>query len=121
MSGYFFHDRVLVLRPGTKTNRANETVLDYTGLENAAGYPRDKVHVRPISQDERPDVDRVAGLELWTLATEPGSGDWDIRDTDWIRLPDGRIATVDGPASRPSDPITGALHHVEVRARRVAG
>lgn len=121
MSGYFYHDRVLVLRPGTKTNRAQETVLDYAGLEEAAGYPRDKVQVRPTAQSERPDVDRVAGLELWTLATEPGSGDWDVRETDWLRMPDGRIATVDGPPARPTDPVTGALHHVEVRARRSAG
>lgn len=121
MSGYFYHDRVLVLRPGTKTNRAQETILDYEGLELAAGYPRDKVQVRPVSQAERPDVDRNAATEEWDLATEPGSGDWDVRETDWLRMPDGRIASVVGPPARPSDPITGGLHHVEVRARRVAG
>ena len=121
MSGYFYHDRVLVLRPGTKTNRAEETVLDYTGLDLAAGYPRDRVQVRPLSQDEKSEEDRNAGTEVFALATEPGSGDWDVQATDWIRLPDGRIAAVDGPAARPSDPVSGALHHVEVRARRVAG
>lgn len=121
MTGYFYHDRVLVLRPGTTTNRAQETVLDYAGLEDAAGYPRDKCHVRPVSQDERPDVDRVAAIEEWTIATEPGSGDWDVRETDWVRLPDGRIAAVRGPAARPTDPVDGSLHHVEVRVRRTAG
>lgn len=121
MSGYFYHDRVLVLRPGTKTNRAQETVLDYAGLEDAPGYPRDKVQVRPLSQAERPAEDRNASTEVWRLATEPGSGDWDVRATDWIRLPDGRIAAVDGPPARPSDPVSGALHHVEVTVRRVAG
>lgn len=118
---YFYHDRVLVLRPGTKTNRALETVLDYAGLEDAAGYPRDRVHVRPVTQSERPADDRNAGLEEWMLATEPGSGDWDVRDTDWIRLPDGRVAAVLGPPAKPSDPLTGHLDHVEVRVRRVAG
>lgn len=127
MSGYFYHDRVLVLRPGTKTNRAQETVLDYAGLELAAGYPRDKVHVRPVSQGEGSptsnagDPDRIAASEEWQLATEPGSGDWDVRETDWLRLPDGGIAAVVGPPARPSDPISGLLHHVEIRARRVTG
>lgn len=121
MSGYFFHDRVLVLRPGTKTNRAQEVVLDYTDLELAPGYPRDKVHVRPTAQSELNDVDRNAGVEEWTIATEPGSGDWDVRESDWLRLPDGRIAAVSGPAARPSDPVSGKLHHVEVRVRRAAG
>jgi hypothetical protein len=121
VSGYFYHDRVLVLRPGTKTNRAQETVLDYAGLELAAGYPRDKVQLRPIAQSELNEEDRNAGTEVWALATEPGSGDWDVRDTDWLRLPDGRIAAVSGPPARPSDPVSGLLHHVEIRARRVAG
>ncbi len=119
MSGYFYHDRVLVLRPGTKTNRAQETVLDYDGLELAAGYPRDKVQVRPVDQGELSAEDRTNGVEEWKLATEPGSGDWDVRASDWLRMPDGRIAAVQGPAARPTDPISGALHHVEVRARRV--
>lgn len=121
MTGYFYHDRVLVLRPGTKTNRAQETVLDYDGLELAAGYPRDKVQVRPVSQTELVADGSPVGAEEWKLATEPGSGDWDVRDTDWLRMPDGRIAAVVGPPARPADPVSGALHHVEIRARRVAG
>lgn len=121
MSALFYADRVHVLRPTAGVNRAQEATLEYAGLELAAGYPRDKVHVRPISQTERPDDDRVAATEEWILATEPGSGDWDVRETDWLRLPDGKIAAVLGPAARPSDPVTHALHHVEVRARRVAG
>lgn len=127
MSGYFYHERVLVLRPGTKVNRAQETVLDYTGLELAAGYPRDKVEVRPTKQDEVSDgapgspSTFVAGAEEFTIATEPGSGDWDVRDTDWLRMPDGRIAAVVGPPARGLDPVSGLLHHVEIRVRRVAG
>lgn len=121
MSSLFYHDTVHVLRPGTTTNRAQETVLDYVDLENAEGYPRARVHLRPLSQDEKPEEDRNANTEMWALATEPGSGDWDVLPTDWLRLPDGRIAAVDGPAARPSDPQSGRLHHVEIRARRVAG
>ena len=121
MSGYFYHDEVYVLRPGTKTNRAQETVLDYSGLQDAPGYPRAHVQVRPVQQSELPAEDRNAAVEVWDLATEPGSGDWDVRATDWLRLPDGSIVAVSGPPARPTDPISGALHHVEVRCRQVIG
>lgn len=121
MSRYFYHDRVLVLRPGTKTNRAQETVLDYSGLEAVAGFPRDRVHLREVGQGESPAEDRIAATTEWMIATEPGSGDWDVLESDWLRLPDGQIAAVQGPPARASDPATGLLHHVEVRARRTAG
>jgi hypothetical protein len=121
VTGYFYNDTVHVLRPGTTTNRAQETVLNYAGLEEAAGYPRALVQIRPVTSDELSDVDRVAGVEEWLLQTKPGSGDWDVRATDWIRLPDGRIVTVHGPALRPTRPEDGKLDHVQIRARRVAG
>lgn len=118
---YFYNDTVHVLRPATKQNRAGETVLDYAGLELAPGYPRARVQVRPTSSGEQPDVDRTAAREEWLIQTEPGSGDWDVRATDWIRLPDGRVVTVVGEALRPTRPEDGVLDHVQIRARRVAG
>lgn len=117
----FYADRVLVLRPTVKTNRANEQVLDYTGLELAPGFPRDLCQVRPTAQSELPAEDRATAVSEWRIATKPGSGDWDVRSGDWVRLPDGRIATVQGEAARPSDPITGTLDHVEVLVRSVRG
>lgn len=117
----FYNDRVLVLRPVTKTNRANETVLDYNGLEDAPGFPRDLCHVRPTSQTELPAEDRATAMSEWRIATKPGSGDWDVRSGDWVRLPDGTIASVQGDTARPSDPITGRLDHVEVLVRSVRG
>lgn len=114
MSGVFYQDRVFVLRPSSTTNRAGETVLSYAGLELATGFPRDRVQVRPTSQAELPREDRATAMSEWRLATEPGSGDWDIRSSDWIRLPDGTICEVQGDAARPSDPLTGGLDHVEV-------
>jgi hypothetical protein len=117
----FYQASIAVLRPTTKTNRAEETTLDYSGLAGANGVIRKHVQIRPLSQSEKPDVDRIAGTEIWAIATKPGTGDWDVLPTDWLRLPDGRIAAVEGPPARPSDPQTGKLHHVEVRARRAAG
>lgn len=121
MSSAFYHDRVFVLRPGTSTNRAGETVLVYTGLELAAGFPRDLCHVRPTSQAELPAADRATAMSEWRIATKPGSGDWDVRSGDWVRLPDGTITAVQGEAARPSDPINGRLDHVEVLVRSVRG
>lgn len=117
----FYHDRVFVLRPSTKTNRANETVLDYSNLRAAPGFPRDLCQVRPTSQDEVEGPDRAAAMSEWRIATEPGSGDWDVRSTDWIRLPDGTICTVQGEPARPSDPVSGELHHIEVLVRKANG
>lgn len=114
----FYNETVRVLRPTTTTNRAQETVLNYAGLESAAGYPRAQVQVRPAAQAENVTDDRAVALSEWLLQTEPGSGDWDVRSTDWVRLPDGTIATVVGDAARPVDPLSGGLHHVQVRVRR---
>jgi hypothetical protein len=118
MSGLFYHDTVFVLRPATKTNRAQETVLDYAGLELADGYPRALVQVRPTSQVEVSQVDRETALSQWRLATEPFSGDWDVVSTDWLRLPDGTIVRVLGDVAKPSDPQSGRLHHVELTVER---
>lgn len=118
MMSAFFHDTVHVLRPPTKTNRAQETELDYAGLESAAGYPRALVQVRVGDRAEVSQVDRETAVTQWRISTEPGSGDWDVRSTDWIRLPDGTVVRVLGDVAKPSDPITGGLHHVEVLTER---
>ena len=114
----FYGDTVHVLRPPSKTNRANETVLDYTGLEDAPGYPRALVQVRPVAQGESVEVDRETAISEWILQTEPGSGDWDVRDSDWVRLPSGEVCAVVGDAARPTDPVSHLLSHVQVRVRR---
>lgn len=121
MSGLFFHDRVFVLRPTTTTNRAGETIRDYDGLADAPGFPRDRAQVRPVTQEETAAADRDTSVSEWRIATEPESGDWDVQPGDWVRLPDGTITSVEGEAARPSDPLTGKLHHVEIRVRSAAG
>lgn len=116
----FYQDTVDLLRPGTKVNRAQETVLDYTGLAAADGVPRARVQVRPVTQaevDGQPD--RSSAITGWKIATAPGSGDWDVLASDWVRLPDGTVCTVQGRPAKPSDPISGRLHHVEILVRAV--
>lgn len=123
----FYNHTVLRYRPGTKTNRAGETVLDLAGLAaavrdgSALAVARTDVHVRPTSQAEIVAEDRSAEASEWRVASEPGSGDWDIHADDWIRLPDGTLTAVVGDPARPSDPLTGNLHHVEVLVRKVTG
>ena len=121
MSGVFYQDRVLVLRPTTTTNRAGEPVFSYAGLELAPGFPRDLCQVRPTSQAELPAADRATAMSEWRIATKPGSGDWDVRPGDWVRLPDGTIAEVQGETARPTDPLSGRLDHVEVLVRSRRG
>lgn len=116
----FYQDTVDLLRPGVKVNRAQEQVLDYSGLRDIPGTPRSRVQVRPVTQaevDGQPD--RSSAITGWKIATAPESGDWDVRSTDWVRLPDGTVCTVQGRPAKPSDPISGGLHHVEVLVRAV--
>lgn len=121
MTNLFFQERVHVLRPAVTQNRAGEDVRNYTDLAGQPGYPRDRVQVRPLRQEEIAGGDRDTSVSEWRLSTEPGSGDWDVAAGDWIRLPDGTIATVEGDAAKPKDPLTGKLHHVEILVRRAAG
>lgn len=121
MSDVFYQDRVFVLRPGTFVNRAGDAELAYAGLELAPGFPRDLCQVRPTSQAELPAEDRATAMSEWRIATKPGSGDWDIRSGDWVRLPDGTITDVQGDPARPTDPVSGRLDHVEVLVRSVRG
>lgn len=121
MSDVFYQDRVFVLRPGTYTNRAGDVALEYKGLELAPGFPRDLCQVRPTSQVELPAADRATAMSEWRIATKPGSGDWDVRSGDWVRLPDGTITDVQGEPARPTNPINGRLDHVEVLVRSTRG
>lgn len=118
MSGPFYQDTVFVLRPPSKVNRAQETVFDYAGLADAEGFPRARVQVRPTSQIEVSEPDRETAVSQWRLGTEPFSGDWDVRPSDWLRLPDGTIVQVLGDVAKPSDPTSGRLHHVELTVER---
>lgn len=123
----FYNDTVKVHRPGTRDNRAGDTVpaldelLAALAAGTAEGTPRAEVHVRTTnaSTDVVAD-DRDLTLAWWRVASRPGSGDWDLLPGDLLELPDGAIASVVGIPARPSDPIGGGLHHVEVLVRQVA-
>lgn len=123
----FYNDAVTVYRPARKTNRAQESVLDYAGLraaiaaETAPGVDRSDVQVRPISQSEVNDESAATQISGWAIATRPGTGDWDIEPTDWILLPTGELVELVGEPARPSDPFGGGVHHVEVRTQRAVG
>lgn len=123
----FYNDAVAVLRPAARANRAGDLVLDYAALLAAAladpalGTSRPAVQVRPVAQAEKLGDDRASTTSDFRLATEPGSGDWDLRSTDWVRLPNGALCSVIGDVARPSDPMGGGLHHVEALVRTVRG
>lgn len=114
----FYADTVLILRPTSTTNRAQETVLDYRKLQDPR--PWEHVHIRPAAQLEREAADRTLAVSEWLIASEPGRGDVDLLDTDVVQLPTGERARVIGDPARPSDPITNRLHHVEVLVRKAS-
>lgn len=114
----FYPDTVLVLRPSSVTNRAQETVLDYRNLQ--APRPWAHVKVRPAVQTEQPATDRTLAVSEWLIASEPGRGDVDLLATDLVQLPTGERARVIGDPARPTDPVTGKLSHVQVLVRKAS-
>jgi len=120
MSG-FYSETVSRLRPGVKQNRALESVPDYDGLREAPGLEWERVHVRPVSQTEVVGTDRATAVSQWLLASEPGSGDFDVVSTDWVRLPDGTVCQVIGAPARPTDPLSGGLHHIQLLLEEAHG
>lgn len=118
MTHLFYNDKVSVLRPPTAPNRAGEQVFDYSELRAAEGVDREGVQVRAVAQDEVIGEDRETAISEWMLQTEPGSPDWDIQSTDWVRLPDGTVATVHGDPARAKNPISHSFSHLQVRVRR---
>lgn len=111
-----YADTVLVLRPSSGTNRAGDVVLDYRNLEEPREWSQ--VHVRPAMQLEREAADRTLTISEWLVSSRPGSGDFDILATDVVQLPTGERARVIGDPARPTDPIRGGLHHIQLLVRK---
>jgi hypothetical protein len=114
----FYNDEVALLKPPMRANRAGEQRPDYTGLADAEGVPWRAVQVRPLSQAELPGEDRETALSSWRIASRPGTPVPDVDNIDWIRLPDGTVTQVVGDIARPSDPVRGGTHHVELTVER---
>lgn len=117
----FYRDSVRVIRPPMLATRGGDAVPDMKAAQALPGALWERVTVRDLLQTERTDVDRDVTRSQWRVASKPGTGDFDIREHDLVRLRSGRLTSVVGIPARPADPMspTAALHHVEVLLEEV--
>jgi hypothetical protein len=113
-----FHQSVVRVRAGTRTDRGGNTVPDWSpGAVDRLTI--DRLSVQPSAQTELATADRTSVITGWRVLSEPGS-DADVRSTDRIEY-DGLLCEVKGEVGRWRDPLTGAVHHVEWQMRRSTG
>ncbi|MFD8596971.1 hypothetical protein ACFV1L_18415 [Kitasatospora sp. NPDC059646] len=113
-----FHQQVVRLRPGTRTDRGGNTVPDWSpGAVDRLAVGR--LSVQPAVQIERPGPDRTEVVTGWHVLSAPGTAP-DVRSGDRIEY-DGLTCEVIGEVARWANPVTGAVHHVEWQMTRATG
>lgn len=112
----WFRDEIVVLRPGTRTDRYGDTDIDWSTATETT-VPRCKVN--PVAggpEDQGRLDDREALTRRWALAAPPTA---DILATDRIRW-DGRLYEVEGEPLRWRSPL-GTVDHLYVQLVLVEG
>lgn len=109
-----FHDTVVDVRPGTRTDRGGNTVEDWS---NPTRTTIEQVSVQPTDQAETVTAQRSAAVSGWQVISAPGT-DPDVRAGDRIEW-QGMTLEVIGEVAR-WDP-DGPTHHVEFTMSRATG
>ncbi|GAA1406261.1 hypothetical protein GCM10009639_53920 [Kitasatospora putterlickiae] len=113
-----FHQRVVRVRAGTRTDRAGNTVADWSpGAVSRLTVER--LSVQPAVQMEHTEPDRTGVITGWRVLSAPGTAP-DVRAGDRIEH-DGLLCDVVGEVARWPHPISGGVHHVEWQMRRSTG
>ncbi|MFJ1581781.1 hypothetical protein ACIOC1_00390 [Streptomyces sp. NPDC088197] len=106
------------LRAGTKTDRAGNTVPDWSDGAVTRLVIGD-VSVQPTVQDEAADATRTAVVTGWHVLSAPGTSP-DVRSSDRVEF-GGLMCEVIGEVAAWPDPLDGGTHHVEWSMRRTTG
>ncbi|HET8581767.1 MAG TPA: hypothetical protein VFL65_00835 [Jatrophihabitans sp.] len=109
-----FADEVVIVRPGTTTNRAGDEVDDWTRATRAT-VP--DVLVQPVSQAEVVELGRDVATSLWRLLSARGV-DVDLTARDRVEWA-GVTHEVVGDVARFR--VGGRVHHVEAVLQHVRG
>lgn len=93
-----FDDTVVVVRPGETTNRAGDTVPDWSDSAVTRASASD-VNVQPLSQAETVELGRDVTVTLWRLISARGV-DVDLTEHDRVEWSgvDKPLAVVGKPA-----------------------
>jgi hypothetical protein len=111
-----FHQSVIRVRAGTKTDRGGNVVKDWATATRAL---IGSLSVQPASQAEETDPTRTAVVTGWRVLSAPGTAP-DIRADDRIEFA-GMTCEVDGEVAAWPNPLGGGVHHVEFVMKRATG
>lgn len=113
-----FHQSIVRLRAGSKTDRGGNTIPDWSEGAVSSLTVR-QVSVQPTTQTEQADESRTAVVTGWQVISAPGV-DADIRFDDRIQW-DGKTLEIVGEVARFQDFMDGSTHHIEFAMRRATG
>lgn len=113
-----FHQSVVRLRAGSKTDRGGNTVPDWSEAA-VSRLTVGQLSVQPTSQTEEADASRTAVVTGWQVISAPGV-DADIRHDDRIEWAEMTLEIV-GEVARYSGFLDSATHHIEFVMRRATG
>ncbi|MEW2578346.1 hypothetical protein [Streptomyces syringium] len=111
-----FHQSLVRVRAGTKTDRGGNTVPDWSETDRVT---ISRVSVQPNLQTEATDPTRTVAVTGWRVLSEPGT-DADIRAEDRIEW-NGMTLEVQGEVARWAEFQHGGTHHIEFVMTRVTG
>lgn len=111
-----FHDTIVRIRPGIRTTRGGDEVLDYApGVASRFTVPA--VSVQPNTQADTTDSEGTLVTSSIRVITAPGNVP-DIVDTDRVEWR-GTVYAIAGDVQFWTDPH--GQHHVEFQAKTFKG
>ncbi|MFJ9740817.1 hypothetical protein [Streptomyces sp. NPDC101166] len=113
-----FHQTIVRVRAGTRTDRGGNDVTDWSSGK-VARLPVARVSVQPATQTEANDATRSQAVTGWQVISAPGV-DADIRAGDRIEW-GGMTLDVVGEVGRFMDFVDSSTHHIEFVMRRSTG
>lgn len=113
-----FHQTIVRVRAGAKSDRGGNTVPDWSPGA-VARLSVSQVSVQPATQTEENDATRSQVITGWQVISAPGV-DADIQAKDRIEWA-GMTLEVVGEVGRYLDFGDGSTHHIEFVMRRATG
>lgn len=113
-----FHQTIVRVRAGTRTDRGGNTLLDWSA-DRVSRLPVSQVSVQPVTQAEDNDATRSQVVTGWQVISAPGV-DADIQAKDRIEW-GGMTLEVIGEVGRYAEFGDGSTHHIEFVMRRTTG